>query len=146
MDNNKDWKGAYWPPDILKGISKAEKELEEACDNVMSKCEEREFSFLDFGGYTIKLKIDPRIPDNIIFIDQKNKPTMKEEIEKILDSTREIDEYDQHFFNRTEATIQLQKLFLSKQIELLGELQSTSSLSLFNKKLTLEAELKKLEP
>jgi hypothetical protein len=67
---------------------------------------------------------------------------MKEEIEKILKESVEADENG--WFNPAEAAIQLQKLFLSKQIELL-EFALLDGYLAIGKLETLKSELKQLE-
>jgi len=68
---------------------------------------------------------------------------MKEEIEKILKESVEADEHG--WFNPTEATTQLQKLFLSKQVELLDAVVRMDGNAVAAKLYELHYELKQLQ-
>lgn len=79
---------------------------------------------------------------------------MKEEIEKILNDAKDVDESCDgerfEWFNAIEATIELQKLFLTKQIELLRELRNDSNPTqaydeMVKRIRQLESELKELQ-
>lgn len=78
---------------------------------------------------------------------------IQEEIAKILLDNEEFEYDGSHegggrYFNRTQATKELQKLFLQKQIELLNDVFYTApniAVSLLAKRRELETELKQLE-